>query len=184
MLGAREHENAGHCGVGAQEVHQQGALVAIANVDHALRDAFDRGRLWCHADVHRVAEQFACELADFAWHRRREEEVLAFRRQVTHELADVVDEAHVEHAVGFVEHEDFSLREVDSALADEVEQAAWRCDENVDAALHALALRAFADTTENGRDADLHEAAVVAEAVCDLGCEFAGGGQDKRAGRP
>ena len=49
------------------------------------------------------------------------------------DLADVVDEAHVEHAVGFVEHEEFDLAEPQRVAADEIEQAPGRRDQDVDA---------------------------------------------------
>ena len=70
------------------------------------------------------------------------------RQQREHAL-DVADEAHVEHAVGFVEHEDLDVREVDGALAVMVEQAARRRDEDVDAALQLRDLRADADAAEH-----------------------------------
>ena len=48
---------------------------------------------------------------------------------------DVVNEAHVEHAIGFVEHEDFEVRQIDGALLlHVVEQAARRGDDDIDAA--------------------------------------------------
>jgi hypothetical protein len=57
------------------------------------------------------------------------------------DAADVADEAHVEHAVGFVEHRGSrTLGEVDGALPMVVEQASGRGDEDVDAATQALDL--------------------------------------------
>ena len=53
------------------------------------------------------------------------------------DAADVLDEAHVEHAVGFVEHEELDVAELDVALAHQVEQAARRGDQDVDAASSA-----------------------------------------------
>ncbi len=47
--------------------------------------------------------------------------------------ADVGHEAHVEHPVRLVEDEDLDLAEVGRALADEVEEAAGRGDEDLDA---------------------------------------------------
>ncbi len=53
---------------------------------------------------------------------------------------DVGHEAHVQHAVGLVEHEDLDLAEVCRALADEVEEAAGRRDEDLDAGAQLLDL--------------------------------------------
>ena len=62
------------------------------------------------------------EIGDFPRHGGREEQRLAPGRQLRHDFADVVDEAHVEHAVGFVEYEDFDPIEMKGVLLDEVEQ--------------------------------------------------------------
>jgi hypothetical protein len=58
----------------------------------------------------------ACEIGDLTRHRGREEQRLALARQLGHDPADVMDEAHVEHAVGFVEHEDFNAIELTARL--------------------------------------------------------------------
>ena len=57
-----------------------------------------------------------------------------FVGQRADDAPDVGPEAHVEHAVGFVEDEDLDLGEVEVAALDQVEQAARRGDEQVDAA--------------------------------------------------
>ena len=49
-------------------------------------------------------------------------------------LLDVVDEAHVEHAIGFVEHQHFDLVEAQRALVNQIEQAAGRRNQHFDAA--------------------------------------------------
>ena len=68
-----------------------------------------------------------------------------FARQQREDLADVVDEAHVEHPVGFVEHQDLDLAQVDRPLLHVVEQPAGRGDEDVDAAAQRVDLRLHAD---------------------------------------
>ena len=59
--------------------------------------------------------------------------VWRLRRHCGDDPADVMDEAHVEHAVGLVEHEDLHLVEPDVALIHEVEQASRRGDQDIDA---------------------------------------------------
>jgi hypothetical protein len=54
-------------------------------------------------------------------------------RQQLARCAQRVDEAEVEHLVGLVEHEISTLRRSQRALVDQVEQAAGRGDEDVDA---------------------------------------------------
>ena len=75
-------------------------------------------------------------------HGRREEQGLALGRDQRDDPLQRVDEAEVEHLVGLVEDEDLELAQGERALVDEVEQAAGRGDEDVEAArdgAHALA---------------------------------------------
>ncbi len=67
-------------------------------------------------------------------------------------------------------------------LAFEVLQAAGRGDEDIDAARKGANLRRKADAAENRGVRELEELAVGAEALRDLRGEFAGRGEDKRAG--
>ncbi len=92
-----------------------------------------------------------------------------------------MDEAHVEHAVGFVEHEDLHVRQVAGALLVQVEQAARRGHEDVDALVQAVDLRLHADAAEDDHAGQRHVLAVGAHAFLDLGGEFAGGGEDQGA---
>ena len=71
-----------------------------------------------------VLQHLAGQLRDRRRHRRREEERLALRGQVLQDAADVREEAHVEHAVRLVEHEDLEVIELRVREAEVVEQAA------------------------------------------------------------
>ena len=79
-------------------------------------------------------EDVCGELGDRRRHGGGEQQRLAVAPALRNDLPHVVDEAHVEHAVGLVEHEDRDLVEPDMALVAEVEQAAGRGDQDVDAA--------------------------------------------------
>ena len=52
-----------------------------------------------------LLQDAAREIADLVGEGRREQQVLPLRRQQREQLRMVADEAHVEHAVGFVEHQ-------------------------------------------------------------------------------
>ena len=75
------------------------------------------------------------ELGDGARHRCGKQQRLPLRRKLRDDLADVVDEAHIEHPVGFIEHEKFHLAETQRVARHEVEQPPGRGDEHVDAVL-------------------------------------------------
>jgi hypothetical protein len=110
-LGAREDEDAGEFRLGEQ-FGEQAALAAGFDEHDLLVDALDCGRGRRHRDFQRVVEQVARQLFDVRRHGGREEQVLTLARQMAHDAADRIDEAHVEHLVGLVEDEDFDLGEV------------------------------------------------------------------------
>ena len=87
-----------------------------------LPDELDGGVSRCHLDLRRSVEDAVREAPDVIGEGRAEQEVLAPWREQADDLADVPDEAHVEHPVGLVEDEDLDPGEVDRALADVVEQ--------------------------------------------------------------
>ena len=103
------------------------------------------------------------------------------RRQEREDLADVADEAHVEHPVGLVEDEDLDPRQVDGPLADVVEQAARRRDDDLGTGAQRADLRIEADAAVDGGRADGVLGAVGPDALLDLERELAGRGQDQRA---
>ena len=136
VLRAREHEHLDQLFCLIRCVSSSRFLSRSTGMD-LLRDRFGRRVAARDFDQRRRVEQVVGERLDLVRERRREQQVLALRRQHRQHALDVVDEAHVEHAVGFVEHEDFELRQVDGLLLHVVEQAAGRRDEDVDAALSA-----------------------------------------------
>ena len=85
-----------------------------------------------------------------------------------------MDEAHVEHAVGFVEHQTFDIAEPKRVALDEIEQPAGRGDQNVDAVERARGPALPIGTPPIASAAlMLQMAAVGAEAVEDLAGQFA-----------
>jgi hypothetical protein len=106
-----------------------------------------------------------------------------FCRHDREHLLDVVDEAHVEHAIGLVEDEDLDVREVERALAVVVEEAPRRGDEDVDAAAQLVDLRLHADAAEHDHAGQLRVLAVDANAFLDLRGELARRRQDEGADR-
>ena len=105
-------------------------------------------------------------------------------RQKLDDAANVRDEAHVEHAVGFVEHEDLDARQIDRALLRVIEQAARRRDQNVGPASQRIDLRIDADAAKDHERAQAQILAVAADALVDLRSEFARGHENQRARLP
>ncbi len=124
-----------------QHLGQQRRLAGAVDVNDPLIDLLDRRGLGRHGDPHRIAQHPLGELGDLARHGGREEQGLPAWRQLADDRADVVDEAHVEHAVGFVEHENLDAVEPHGAVLHQVEQPAGRRHQDVDAADQIADLR-------------------------------------------
>jgi len=88
-----------------------------------------------------------------------------------------VDEAHVEHAVSFIQYQNFYMGQVDLALTGQIEQATRAGNQDVDALGNGLHLRVHADAAEDARTDQRQVAGIQLEAVVHLGREFAGRGQ-------
>ena len=166
------------------QMDQQILLLLAADGDDALRDRLGSGVAPRHLDDTRLVQQPLGQRLDLVAEGGREQQALLLLGQDRQHLLDVVHEAHVEHAVGLVEHEELDAAQVQRALAVVVEQPARRGHQDVDAALEAVDLRAHADAAEHHHARELEMLAVVAHALLDLGGEFAGGGEDQRADRP
>ena len=69
--------------------------------------------------------------------------------QVLEHAADVGEEAHVEHAVGFVEHENLEPFELRVGVAEVIEQPSRRGHDDVDAAPEGVLLRSHAHAAEH-----------------------------------
>ncbi len=169
----------------ADHVAQELALaLSVHRVDH-LGDLVGGGVAPCYLYELRLVEQAVGQLLDLAGEGGGEEQVLprfVLRQQRQH-LADIVDEAHVEHAVGLVQHQDLHPGEIHRPLAGVVQQPSRRGHQDIDALAQLLDLRVDLDAAEDHRRAQREVAAVGLHALADLGGQLAGGGEDQRAHR-
>ena len=183
VLRPRENEHLAPI-VAADQRRQQRTLAIAIDRMHHLIDDVDR-RITRRDVEHQWAVQQRCRQgADLIGERRREQQVLPLLGQQREYALDVVDEAHVEHAVGFVEDENLDAAEIDVALAVMVEQPPGCRDEDVDAAFEQRGLRRHADAADHDRRRQVQMLAVDADRRLDLRGELARGREDQRAQRP
>ncbi len=130
-----------------------------------------------------VQEGFG-DAADFGRHRRGEEQRLPGERDHLADALDVRNEAHVQHAVGFVDHQQLDAGEQQPAAFGMVEQPAGRCDQHVDAARQFGVLVAERNAADQKRDVEFLAGAVFVEILLDLGGEFARRFENQRAWHP
>jgi hypothetical protein len=112
-----------------------------------------------------ILEQRLGELADLVGEGGREKQVLPDRRQQRDDALDVRHEAHVEHAVGFVQDQHRHLVEHQRLVLHVVEQAAGRGDEDLDALAQRADLRVHVRRRRRRWRCAAAVLAVVAEAL-------------------
>jgi len=137
-------------------------------MNDALLDTLDRRGGRRHRNLGRIAQHLLGELGYGARHRRGKEQRLPAGGQLRDDFADVMDEAHVEHPVGLIEHEKFDLAKTQCVALHQVEEAARRGDEHVDAVEQGAYLRPHRHAADHQRGADADVPAISAEAVEDL----------------
>ena len=124
-----------------------------------------------HLQLHldRMVEQRDRQLTNLRGHGGREHHLLAVLGQQGVDLHDVVREAHVEHAVGLVEHEERGAREVEVAHLQMTEQTTRRGDDHRCSAAQALHLLVEARAVVAAIDGNgAHPVQIVGEALHGL----------------
>ena len=181
-LGAREDQHLAPV-VLLDDVRQQGFLLAAAHRVDGLCDALHRGVARRDLDALRVAQQAASKVTNLVAEGGREQQTLLVLGHQRDDLLHVMDKAHVEHAVGFVEHQNLHGRQVQEALLLQIQQAARRGHQNVHAALDLGDLGVHADPAKDHGGVQLEVLAVGADGFLHLRGEFAGGRKHQRTGR-
>ena len=149
--------------------------------DLQLGDGGDDGGGLGHFHPHRIVQEGIGDALDFRRHGRREEQGLARERHQLADALDVGDEAHVEHAVGFVDDQQFDAGEQQAAAFGMIEQPTGGGDQHVDAAGELGVLIAERHAADDERDVELVVLAVLLEMLDDLRGQFARRLEDERA---
>ena len=138
-----------------------------------MRDAERGHAALADLDELRLAHDLERRPDDIVGHRRREEQRLARRRQRGDDAPHVGPEAHVHHAVGFVEHEQIDAGQVRVLLPHVVDQASRRGDDDVDAGAQRALLAAHFDAAVDGRARHRRVVREAVDFVFDLDRELA-----------
>ena len=154
-------------------------LDRLRAANHVLIDRLSHIAPACNFHRSGIAQHRADDLGDRSVYRRREQQRLTGLGSCCHDFLDGRKKAHIEHAVGFVEHEHFDVGEFDRLLVHKVNQPARRGDEHVTSALQALDLRIVRKAADDGRDAMMGRHCHLGGYVTNLLRKFAGGSHDE-----
>ena len=165
-----------------EELGQQVVLGLDGHREHKLVDGVSgrRGRRDLYAS--RVAHQVGDLAHGLLVEGRREQQRLALGRRLAHNAADGRQKAHVEHAIGLVEHQDLDLVQVAGALLDQIDQTARRCDQDVAAVLEGSGLGLVAHAAHDGHGDMAGDVGNFACDLVDLLGKLARGGDNEHHG--
>ena len=196
---ACEHDHAVPLGMVLEEVDEEVVLVALLHEHARLRNLVHGRRLGRHHHLDRVVHELAGEVEDFGRKRGAEEHRLAklagrpsgrraggraVRREFRDDALDVRQEAHVEHPVRLVEHEQLHAVEVHHALRHQVDEASRGGDHHLGALLERLHLRELRDAPEHDRERRARVLRVGGIVLGRLRREFARGRENQRTRVP
>ncbi len=167
----------------ADHLGEQFALALFIHKVNVLRHLLRGGVAARHFHFQRVMQQLFRQRLDLVGEGRGEEQVLTTRRQLGQHAANVVNKAHIEHAVGFVQHQNFDVIQLHRVLVFQIQQTARRCHQHVHAAAQLHHLRVDADPAEHHQRANVEIAAVVTHVLANLRGQLAGWGEDQRTNR-
>ena len=155
---------------------------AIDGLLETLRDGRCRRGRPGDFDSLRGMKEVVREALNFRRHGRGKEERLPGEGEDFADAFDIGDEAHIEHPVGLVDHENLDAVQQELAAFEMIEKAAWCGDHHIGATVQLLVLLLVGDAADQQRDGQLVVFAEKLEGLGDLGGEFARGFQDQRAG--
>ena len=104
-----------------------------------------------HRNSLRIRERLRRELFHLWWEGRGKKHGLSLNRDGLDNASYIRKKAHVKHAVGFIQDQNFYALQSYIALLDKVEQAAGRCDQNLYAFLQGFDLAVRDNASINGR---------------------------------
>ena len=183
MLGAGKDQGVLH----PQRLHQVGqelGLVGLIHKAHLLVNDLHRRGHRVHLYLSRVVEQRVHQLHDLGRHGGRKEEGLLLLRQELQYPTDVVDKAHVQHAVCLVQYKDLHSAQVQQSLALEVQQTSRCGHQDVHTLLQLIHLGLLPHTAKDNGGAQRQIAAIGGKGLLDLEGQLPGGCEDQGADIP
>ena len=182
VLGAAKDQHLFHFRVSQQQFLKERAFATLVDAVKFLVNAFNGRALRCHLNPHRVrAQNRRGKLCNIVRHGRAEEQVLPILRQQCYHLTDIVNEAHIQHAIRFVQHEEFKRLQGHRFLVNQIEQAAGSCHQHIYTANQVTLLAYIAHATENAGGRDSRKLGVLLKTVFYLNGKLTSREENQRA---
>ena len=160
-------------------VEEQVSLPSLVDHEHRVINHFGRGRIGCDLDVYGIGEHAVRERENTLGHRRRKEKRLPMWWDFLDEFLDIVNESHVEHAIGFIECEELEFIQWDVSLVLEVEESSGGRYHDVDTLLELPYLCVLLHASKDHCVVKSQSLSVRGETLTDLNREFSCGCNDE-----
>jgi hypothetical protein len=184
LLGAGEHQHALEA-FGLQNSRQRIELVRSAHQPIALADIGRGAGLALNGDFDRRAEVFLRDAPDRRREGRGKQGRLPIRRRLDEDGLDRLEEAHAQHFVRLIEHQQLDRGEFEGPPLQVVADPAGRADDHMHAASQGVELRLIALTAVNRQYVKtLEMRGVPLEGLGHLQGELAGGHQHEHLRLP
>ncbi|CRY21994.1 Uncharacterised protein [Yersinia enterocolitica] len=112
-----------------------------------------------------------------------EQQVLTLGWQFCQNTADIVNKAHIQHTVGFVQYQNFNFGQINSVLMFQIQQTARGGDQNINTTTQFHHLWVNTNATKYHQRTQLQVFAVTLDVFVNLRSQFASRRQNQRAHR-
>ena len=179
VLGTGKHQHLTPL-IAANQKRQQFALTLTIDKVHTLLNLLGSSVTASHFNQLWVFQQFVCQTFDLIREGRGEQQVLTLGRQQRQHFTDIVDKAHIQHAVSFIQHQCFHFCQRNGVLLNQIQQTAWRGYQNINPTTQLDHLRVNAHATEYHQRAQRQVFAIFAYVFPYLSGQLTGRRQDQR----
>ena len=174
-LGIDEHHDAGLAHF-AYQSDQERQFVLVGRVENRLAHGVDRHFIGLDTNEFGFVHVLVRQLHDAERQCRRKQHVEALIgwRQPPQQIADVLDEAEIEHTISFIQHHHFDAVQLEHSLLEIVDDAARRADQDINAIFNNSALFFIISAAIRQADAETGVFSKLFGVLRDLYREFTG----------
>jgi len=152
VFGSRKDQ--GRVGVDVlQKVSQQIYFIPSVDPEYFLPNGIHRRCGRRNLNEKGIRQDGSRECFNLGRHRRREKHRLSLGGKTGNNAPNVMNHAHVEHTIRFIQYKKFDVMEPDMALIHQIQKATRGRDEDINAGLEASHLRILRYAAENDQRA-------------------------------
>ena len=155
------------------------AFGLLINEKHFLLNRFSRRGDGSDGNANGIVQELIAQRDNFFGHGSRKEECLTLCWEFGNNFFHIVNEAHVQHAIGLIQNKVGQVSKIDKALIHQVEESTGCSCEQIDTPSKSICLGLLAHSAKNNGVAQRDIGAIGSDALVYLKREFTGRGEDQ-----